>query len=415
MLKSCACRAHLGPSLPAASIVFDGNEDGAYAITDRGQHMLHGIAEPPAGYALAIPMRKGHTEYLIQEHLNDTKRLKVHYRPGAMSIVLSLIQIGIGTYNVYTARSSQIPRWGYAAYSLSVLPYVIMSVMNVLCAAIVDSYACAQLLRTPILEESLKRDDQAPDYDGTIGTVRKDLLPENARIGQRGEDGYVAVSMRVKTRDSENGAARKYLIVTGEEGQTSAYRLIPDVNAAGAAADQSPKMRKILVIVSSDKEIPLKDIESARSSTPNSELQVNETAPTVHFTVTALNHKGPAPHTSVKRLDAVSRTEAVTMAGLFLIAMILPHVFIYALTGYRANQSSVAQRSWMMVWLAADQFSACSTLACWILWKKRQNVIPDWLQKGFYAVLMVAGVGGFVTVAKMYLQDHDYGLQRCSL
>ncbi|KZT69205.1 hypothetical protein DAEQUDRAFT_765741 [Daedalea quercina L-15889] len=394
-------------ALPLATIVLDAEgEENAYHEADQRHHMLHGIAHPPKGYALAIPMRKGHTECLIRDHLKDTRRLKVHYRPGVMGIVLSVVQIGIGSYNLYTSRSNEIPRWGYAAYSLSVIPYVIMSVMNLLCAAIVDSYACAQLLRTPILEESLRREADEygePEYDGTIGTVKHASMPNSSDIGDRGRAGYVAVRMCTGTR-SMNGFPQKYLVVDG--GQWSrTYQLVSDGDKTAGATGET-------FVVTADVRA---EISLRASRYPSSCHEESKTENIARFTVSALSHNGPPPKVKVQELDAITDLEVTTIACLFLVAMILPHAMIYALTRYHANQSTVAQRAWMMAWLMADQFSACSTLACWVLWKKRQNVIPDWLQKSFYAVLMVAGAGGFVTVVEMYLQDHDYGFQTCSL
>lgn len=380
--------------LPPAVIALDKEgEPKAYQEALHCEHKLHGVAAPPPGYSLAVPVRRGYTELLIRNYLNDTTKLTVHHRPGIVGAILSVIQICIGTYNLYSAQSSQIPRWGYAAYSLSVLPYVIMSVMNLLCAALVDSYACAQLLRTPILEESVCRSlagDQTDmtEYDGTIGTVKKEYMPDRAQVGQSGQDGYVAVRMRTRTILTTSGTPHKFLVVeTATRRRT--YRLVQEGAPANGPAEKADQRGDGATIEA--------NLKPAR------------------FTVSALNHEGPSPQKEVVKADAITQLEIMTLVCLFLVAMIVPSAVIYALTHFRANDSTVAQRAWMMAWLAADQFSACSTLACWVLWKKRQNVIPDWLQKSFYGVLMTTGVGGFVQVVHMYLQDHDYGLQKCSI
>ncbi|KAH9932934.1 uncharacterized protein B0H18DRAFT_1208267 [Fomitopsis serialis] len=390
--------ARTGDQLPEATIDLDDEgEKHAFLRTDTDNHMLHGLAHPPPGYTLAVPERKGHTELLIKNHLKDTKRLKVHYRPGFMGVLLSLVQICVGSYNLYEARVTQIPRWGYAAYGLSVLPYVIMSILNLLCAAIVDSYACAQLLRTPILEESLWRPEGGdPEYDGTIGAVNPASMPQSSAIGQRGQGDYVAVLMRTETYTT-NGHEQKILVVNALGEKPRTYRLIP-------SGRDVAKTEGNIAVGAEQAET------RARPCGPNV-----QGGSTVHFTVSALSHNGPPPKSRVRELEEISHREGTTIACLFFIAMILPHVFIYALTGFRPNQSTVAQRGLMMAWLAADQFSSCSTLWCWIVWKKKHNVIPNVVQKAWYAVLMVAGMGGFVTVAQMYLQDNGYGFHGCSL
>lgn len=382
--------------LPPAKIILDKKgELNAYEEIKDCDHKLHGIASPPTGYSLAVPVRRGYTELLIKSHLNDTKRLTVHHRPGVVGGILSLIQIGIGTYDVYSAQSSQIPRWGYASYSLSVLPYVIMSVMNLLCAVFVDSYSCAQLLRTPILEESLFHGiagDQSgkTQYDGTIGTVKKEFKPNWAQAGDVGQDGYIAVRMRTETDDTAGGTPQRYLVV-----------------------ETTTTWRRYRLIQGGEEEEPAD--EPAEKIGVRGGVATKASLRPTRFTVSALYHEGPPPQDEVVKTDAITRLEMVTLACLFLVAMIMPHAVTFALTHFHANHSTVAQRAWMMAWLAADQFSAFSTLACWVLWKKRQNVIPGWIQKCFYGVLLTTGVGGFVQVGHMYLQDHNYGLQKCSI
>ncbi|TFY68105.1 hypothetical protein EVJ58_g1200 [Rhodofomes roseus] len=368
-----------GASLPEATIVLDAEgEEHAYQPTTADDHLLHGIASPPPGYTLATPVRKGYAEFLIKKHINDTKRLKVHYRPGFIVTLLSLAQMVIGTVSLYVSQTTQIPRWGYAAYGLSVTPYVIMSIMNLLCGVFVDSYTCAQLLRTPILEESVRRGHTNTEYDGTIGTVKEEYLPQNWGTEPRRSRGdYVAVRMRTEDRKKSDGSKdSETILVVTLDGKSREYRLVCAGSGCEAAGAEG-------------------------------------TAKPVEFAVSAFSHDGPPPKDTVRRLEAITPRERTTIISLFLLAMILPHVVVYALTGYRPNHSTVAQRAWMMAWLAADQFSACSTLGCWILWKKKHNVIPDGVQRAWYAGLMVAGMGGFVTLAQMYLQDQGYQFQTC--
>ncbi|KAH9836233.1 uncharacterized protein C8Q71DRAFT_761316 [Rhodofomes roseus] len=357
-------------SLPEATIVLDADgEKHAYQPTTPDDHILHGIASPPPAYTLAIPMRKSHTEFLIETHLNDTNQLKVHYRSSIIVTLLSLVQMVIGTFSLYVSQTTQIPRWGYAAYG----PYVIMSVMNLFCGVFVGSYASAQLLRTPILEEAVRRGHDKTQFDGTIGTVKNECMPQNWGTEPRSQGDYVAVRMRTEYRKNNGGSKETILVVT-LNGKSREYCLVPaGCEAAGAKGTAKP----------------------------------------VEFVVSALTHNGPPPHDTVKRREEVTPRETATIASLFLLAMILPHVVIYALTGYRPNHSTVAQRAWMMAWLAADHFSACSTLGCWIVWKKKHNVISGAVHKAWYVGLMVAGVGGFVTLAQMYLQDHGDKFQTC--
>lgn len=49
-----------------------------------------------------------------------------------LQAVAAILQIVYGSLELYEASKRQIPRFGYAAYSLTVIPYVIMSLTNLL-------------------------------------------------------------------------------------------------------------------------------------------------------------------------------------------------------------------------------------------------------------------------------------------
>ena len=227
-------------------------------------------------------------------------------------------------------------------------------------------------------------------------------MPNSAQIGEKGRGGYVAVQMRTENLSNGGDTPQKQLVVkTATRSRT--YRLVHNGSAsANRHAEET-------VVVGEGVRAKFSTYRSGDGATAEGKRKL------ARFVVSALNHDGPPPQEDVVKADAITKQEIATLICLFLVGLVLPHVITYALTRYRASHSTVAQRAWMMAWLAADQFSACSTLACWILWKKRQNLIPDWLQKCFYGVLMVTGVGGFVQVVHMYLQNHDYGLQKCSV
>jgi len=47
-------------------------------------------------------------------------------------ILFSLVQAMAGGITIYRAQGDQITRYGYSAFGLSVVPYVFMSIMNIL-------------------------------------------------------------------------------------------------------------------------------------------------------------------------------------------------------------------------------------------------------------------------------------------
>ncbi|KAH9915835.1 uncharacterized protein B0H18DRAFT_885508 [Fomitopsis serialis] len=366
-----------------ATIVLDAHETHAYRPVDHDEHYLHGMARPTVGYRLAVPQRKSYTQILIRNHLEDTTELRVHHRTGTVGATLSIIQIVAGSYSLYISWLSQVPTWGYASYGLTVLPYVVMSIINLVCAICVDSYACAQLLRTPILEESLLRrertESQPSAYDGTIGTVREESRPAAADV----ESPYVAVGMHVETRDDVDGQPQKYIVVT------PATTDEPEVIEA-------PGMGR------------------------------SDGSPPVQFILSAMSHTGVPLEDELREVELRTMpTSAIRWIYAFQAAAIaLPTAVIGALTGFHPQQSTKTQRAWIIAWMVADVLASLFTSIYWTVWIRWNPVEVLGRGKPFawstmrysaYINMVVAGIGGFVMVVKMFLQDHEYGHQTCSL
>ncbi|KZT70055.1 hypothetical protein DAEQUDRAFT_765079 [Daedalea quercina L-15889] len=441
--------------LPPAVIRFDEKEEAAYRRVDYRNHLLHGIARPPAGYTLAVPGRKSHTELLIKEQLQDTRELKVHFRKSAIGTLLSLAHLVVGSYELYVSWLDEIPRWGYAAYGLSVIPYLLMSVANLLCALYVGSYPCAQLLRTPILDESIRRSialsgvpgNVAPAYDGTIGTPLVEDIPN-----PRGHGRYVAVKMRVETI-VEDGRSYKRLVVTKDGTQREwAYRLQTNTDEP----EEEDAGVKHEAIADGSRSEYARDV-GEHEDPPAREDCGAQRIGSACFTVSALNHNGPPPDSRLREVETWANAELTATSILYIVTLLLPYMIIYGLTGFRPAQSTKAQRAWMMTWLVADQYSFVFTLvfafAGWTFTRATSfksalsartsagdsrrpeadgairstaelirltgTIVTDSEELKasrflLYALLMVPGVGGFVTVIRMYLQDHGYGLRQCS-
>ncbi|KAL8341063.1 hypothetical protein RB601_006928 [Gaeumannomyces tritici] len=101
---------------------------------------IHGICELPEGYDLVMvqpdaEFEKGDEETIaLSCHFNVTKAL------------VSILQLIFSVTTLYQAQGSQLERFGYAAYGLSVAPYAWMTLLNLLA-----SLACPEYDRTYIV------------------------------------------------------------------------------------------------------------------------------------------------------------------------------------------------------------------------------------------------------------------------
>ena len=82
------------------------------------------------------------------------------------------------------------------------------------------------------------------------------------------------------------------------------------------------------------------------------------------------------------------------------LALVIPHVFIYLLSGYKKNHSTVAERAWMLSWVCANQISLFLYSMVLFVPKGDQSVLQL-----MWAVLFASpAIGGYVVVGKMLKQ-----------
>jgi len=66
----------------------------------------------------------------------------------------SVAQLILSCITIYRARGSQLARYGYAAFGLSVFPYTVMSFVNLVFVGILGEYPSLYIMRTAVLDEA---------------------------------------------------------------------------------------------------------------------------------------------------------------------------------------------------------------------------------------------------------------------
>jgi len=78
-----------------------------------------------------------------------------------------------------------------------------------------------------------------------------------------------------------------------------------------------------------------------------------------------------------------------------LLVLILPHIVIFLFSGFKKNESTVAQRGWMMAWVCVNQLSFLPGLVE-VLAPKASQAILVWT-----VLLMAPAIGGYIQVGMM--------------
>lgn len=88
-------------------------------------------------------------DYRIKEDLHaqiPQSQLNLSCNHPILKIIAAVLQTLYGSYELFRARESQLERYGFAAYSLSIIPYIIMSLVNLMAALIEPEYPTMYLV-----------------------------------------------------------------------------------------------------------------------------------------------------------------------------------------------------------------------------------------------------------------------------
>lgn len=314
----------------------------------------------PSAYHFAVLPEDAVVNLLTDQDTGPSSSTYISCSVNTPAAIIAIVQIVYATLTLYHTRGNEAKRFGYAAYGLTVLPYVLMSLFNLLGNLLTPTYASMYMVRSAEMEEA---EAQGCRFDGVIGSMDYDHLDANsgaiiqsATVGDTGD----IVSLALSTR-SDNALR------------------FPRVQGCPACESADPTGEHLFQI-------------HELSLTPEK---------TSSFSIIMV------PRWS--RFRRCQDDDRVLRFCLTVIiwfsATITPFLVINALTSYDPGQSTLSQRAWTMAWLA------CGTgLGTFILFMQFGMHIGggadnDDSHAGVVAVLCflfaAPAIGGFVKVGEM--------------
>lgn len=128
------------------------------------RHIQGSSKELPLGYAYAsVPPNALVASLVAQPTIYIAKSLS------SAKLTVAILQTVWSTYGLYQARGDQTRRYGYAAFSLTVAPYAVMSVVNLIGTLLMPAYPSVFLVRSEVMQEVEQRHGML--FDGTVGTL----------------------------------------------------------------------------------------------------------------------------------------------------------------------------------------------------------------------------------------------------
>ncbi|CAL8574765.1 hypothetical protein XPA_000717 [Xanthoria parietina] len=329
-------------------------------LVDHVNVKIHGVCQLAPGYALSyIPEdMKVYSHIKQQRSLSISRLLGVDHTPDIKlasthdvpRILFSIIQTVVGGYSLYKARGTQISRYGYAAFGLTVLPYMMVSVINLVGSLLSSEYETVYLVHSPIMEEMKLRGGLC---DGVVGTLERpphetyvyvDGESETKAEGQTKEFAYS--SGKLHCHDSTGGSPKLELQVSATNGK-HAIKHLWLAQKWGYSWREARKKRRSCREEEGSPVSPLLRVPS---------------------------------HSSFTRLPPLwyqSWLKGLTMM-LLILALGLPYIIIAVLSGWKVGNSTNVQRTFVTNWYICGQIQG-------------------------YAVSLVEGVDGKKNVMKSFI------------
>ncbi|KAF8243690.1 hypothetical protein K440DRAFT_636887 [Wilcoxina mikolae CBS 423.85] len=255
---------------------------------------------PPSRYYLARVPADFTVDPLIKPGSNTNIKLAHNYSP--VKGFVAIFQIVYGSLELYQARGHQLEKYGYAAYSLTVVPYILMSLVNLIASTLQPQYPSMFLvLYRPIEKEDTK--------GGAVGKTS-------------GESEQLEKQGTITSREL-------YPSGTEDQKEIEAQRTKKMI---GGAVDQ--------------KEI--EDMIGGAVGTASGNL-----------TQLQKRYEIPVQRTDEEKQGGVLRWRYIGLVlFLGLCGLSAPYIMMKVLTNFENRQSTGSQRAWLMVWIVTAQIVA---------------------------------------------------------
>ena len=395
-----------------------------------GDYRVHGVCVLPPGYALCIisptvvvreigdvqiltrpsePVvinseaqatgtNDQHRSLLrLSEQVNKPTTIKLSSNSNIPKALIAIFQSIYASVTLYKTRGDQIERYGFAAFGLTVVPYLIMTLVNLIGNVITPEYPKAYLVHSAIMDEA--KQCSGARFEGIVGTIESptDSLDVSSETSE----------------DSPEGAAETHVIVDHVTKRTITHSF--------KAVFEEDDVGRMLLL---------------RGDNCPAEEVVFDTGDEIH------NFKGTNPTT----IEIAAGPDYVTKRtnegpkaldwGAFFVGC-LTFLIVGIMTHFKPGGSTLVQRGSTMMWIAsgigwrlAYQFIACqflfqtntekgilSTLDRLAAESYLRNIALTLLYPVVYLVdqlmnpvatllALVPPIGGFVVVAQMV---REYG------
>ena len=127
-----------------------------YRIINPGYETIQGQSSELAPYRFGLRTLPPYVK--VKSRLSDRtdgrpRTIPLSCSRNLLKCAAALVQVGFACYTLYRTRSDQTRKYGYAAFGLTVIPYAVMSVINLIANLLSPEYPTMFMVHSDVLEE----------------------------------------------------------------------------------------------------------------------------------------------------------------------------------------------------------------------------------------------------------------------
>ena len=173
--RSCFTSNPLRQALYARALchVVKVNENNAAIAFTANEKVIHGRVRLPDGYAFQLVENEIEFTSLegLPSCLSDSR--------SSLRSIAAVIQLLFASYTLYKTRGNQIELYGYAAFGLTVVQYLIMSLINLIASLVVPQFPAIFMVRTTVMTEAERENGK---FEGVVADLSEERCLEGTLL-----------------------------------------------------------------------------------------------------------------------------------------------------------------------------------------------------------------------------------------
>ncbi|KAI2473840.1 hypothetical protein F4781DRAFT_427076 [Annulohypoxylon bovei var. microspora] len=408
---------------------------------------IHGVCKLPHGYTLAFVPRHAKVRSTKPQDEAQGNELEERFDStisasfSTIKAVVAILQTLYASFTLYRTRGDQLTQYGYAAFGLTVTPYLVMSIINLIGNMLTPEYAALYMVRSDIMKEARGR---GAVIDGEVGEIvpadysawtfgvpnefSGSFTPmDEGRLGLTNiaySSSDTVVRQLSKVESTNNLESTNNTIDDTTPPAPSQQQIHEDKEASRVEHD-----KKLVGDAETPIEVRLMGLEALKSDSepePEPVLLIPNcgnfatTRRPVNNLPTGISDISQLSHHQRSRVNHSGLIMYLVIQAVNLVITGISIAVIGGLSGFHKGNSTTAQRVWTMMWLAfgflmGPNFVAlpsATSLVTLFRSSKREDQDPEssryFFTWGFITTLIygVPGFGGYVVVGKML---YEYG------